>query len=63
MGAKAFLIRPPYQGVCGRHDTEEQRVTSGGLVQCAGGTARSEPISESERANDAASVVGPLRGT
>jgi len=61
MGAKAFLIRPPYQGVCGRHDTEERRVTSGGLVQCASGTARSEPISE--RANDAASLVGPLRGT
>jgi hypothetical protein len=63
MGAKALLIRPPHQGVCGRHGTEERCVTSGGLAQFAGGAVISEPISESEKVSDAASVVGPLRGT
>ena len=63
MGAKAFLIRPPHQGVCGRHGMEERCVTSGGLAQFAGGAASSEPISESEGASGAASVVGPLQGT
>ena len=32
MGAKASLIHPPYQGVCGRHGGEDQCVTPGGLV-------------------------------
>jgi hypothetical protein len=45
-GGEGVLIHPPYQGVCGRHDTEEQRVTSGELVGFAGGTAISEPISD-----------------
>src|SRR5882762_7147157 len=27
------LIHPPHQGVCGRHGTEEQRVTSGELTE------------------------------
>jgi len=31
--AKALLIHPPHQGGCGRHGTEEQRVTSGGLAE------------------------------
>jgi hypothetical protein len=33
---EGVLIHPPYQGVCGRHDTEEQRVTSGELTQVRG---------------------------
>ena len=63
METKALLIRPPHQGVCGRHGTEERCVTSGELAQFAGGTAISEPISESEKVSDAAPAVGPLRGT
>jgi hypothetical protein len=31
--AKALLIHPPHQGACGRHGTEEQCVTSGGLAE------------------------------
>ena len=62
-GGEGVLIHPPYQGVCGRHGTEERCVTSGGLAQFAGGAVISEPISESEKVSDAASVVGPLRGT
>ncbi len=61
--AKAPLIHPPHQGVCGRHGTEEQRVTSGGLARSSGGTGESEPISESEVASDAVPVVGRVRGT
>ena len=45
MEAKALLIHPPHQGVCGRHGREEQRVTSGGLAGSAGGAAESKPIS------------------
>ena len=51
---------PPHQGACGRHGMEEQRVTSGELAESAGGTAVSKPISESEKASDALSVVGRL---
>jgi hypothetical protein len=58
MKAKAFSFVPPYQGVCGRHDTEEQRVTSGELTESMGGTVENGPISESEKASDARSVVG-----
>ena len=57
-GAKAFSFNPPHQGVCGWHGTEEQRVTSGGLAGSPGGTGVSRPISESEVASDALSVVG-----
>ena len=32
---EGVLIHPPYQGDCGRHGTEEQRVTSGGLTEAA----------------------------
>ena len=42
---------------------EEQRVTSGELAESAGGTAASKPISESEKASDALSVVGRLHST
>ena len=45
-GGEGVLIHPPHQGVCGRHGTEEQRVTSGGLVRSPGGAGGSEPISE-----------------
>jgi hypothetical protein len=38
-------------------------VTSGGLAASPGGTGVSRPISESERASDALSVVGRLNGT
>jgi hypothetical protein len=48
-GGEGVLIHPPYRGVCRRHDTEEQRVTSGGLAESLGGTRVSRPISESER--------------
>jgi hypothetical protein len=33
---EGVLIHPPYQGVCGRHDKEEQRVTSGELALVCG---------------------------
>jgi hypothetical protein len=55
---KAFLIHPPHQGDCGRHGTEEQRVTSGELAESPGDTGVSEPISKSEVGSDALSVVG-----
>ena len=57
---EGVLIHPPHQGVCGRHGTEERRVTSGELAKFAGGTAISEPISVSEGASEAASVVRQL---
>jgi hypothetical protein len=63
MGAKAFLIHPPYQGVCGRHGTEDQGVTPGGLDSFSEGTERSNPISVSERGRSAGRVVGPPRST
>ena len=62
-GGEGVLIHPPDQGVCGRHGTEEQCVTSGGLAASLGGTGVSGPISESEMASDALSVVGRLNGT
>ena len=57
-GGEGVLIHPPHQGVCTRHGTEELCVTPGELAWSAGGTAESKPISESEVASDAASVVG-----
>src|SRR5215469_10798675 len=57
------LIHPPYQGECGRHGMEEQRVTSGELAESPGGTGVSEPISASEEASNALSVVGRLNIT
>ena len=62
-GGEGIFIHPPYQGVCGRHGTEEQRVTSGELTESPGGTGVSGPISESEVASDALSVVGRLNIT
>jgi RNA-directed DNA polymerase len=60
---EGVLIHPPHQGDCGRHGTEEQRVTSGELAESPGGTGVSRPISESEVASDALSVVGRLNTT
>jgi hypothetical protein len=60
---EGVLIHPPYQGVCGRHGMEEQRVTSGGLAGSSGGTGVSKPISESEVVSKALSVVGRLNST
>jgi hypothetical protein len=62
-GGEGVLIHPPHQGVCGRHSTEEQHVTSGGLAASPGGSGVSGPISESEMASNALSVVGWLRST
>jgi hypothetical protein len=63
IGGEGVLIPPPHQGVCGRHGTEEQRVTSGELAESPGGTGVSGPISESEVASDALSVVRRLNST
>ena len=62
-GGEGVLIHPLYQGVCGWHGTEEQRVTSGGLAETLGGTGVSEPISGSEVASDALPVGGRLSST
>ena len=35
-GDEGVLIHPPHQGVCGRHGTEEQHVTSGGAGRVSG---------------------------
>ena len=59
MEAKAFSFTHRTK-VCGRHGREEQGVTSGGLAESAGGTGVSEPISASETASEARSVVGRL---
>jgi len=60
---EGVLIHPPYQGDCGRHGAEEQRVTSGGLTESLGGTRVSRPISGSEMASDTRSVDGRLCST
>src|SRR5947208_10940919 len=60
---EGVLIHPPHQGVCGRHGTEEQRVTSGGLAESPGGTGVSEAISGSERASGSRPVDGRLSST
>jgi len=60
---EGVLIHPPHQGDCGRHGTEEQHVTSGELTESLGGTGVSRPISASEVASDAQSVVGRLNIT
>jgi hypothetical protein len=45
MEAKAFFTHPSYQGVCGRHGTEDLDVTPGGLKAFPGGTGITDPIS------------------
>ena len=44
-GGEGVLIHPPYQGVCGRHGTEDPDVTPGGLVRFPSGIGISDPIS------------------
>jgi hypothetical protein len=44
-GSEGALTHPSYQGVCGRHGTEDLDVTPGGLVVFSGGTGISNPIS------------------
>src|SRR5215471_427737 len=63
METKAFSFTHHHQGVCGRHGTEEECVTSGGLAESPDGTGVSGPISESEVASEALSVVGRLNST
>jgi hypothetical protein len=63
MEAKAFLIHPPHQGVCGRHGTEDLSVTPGGLSGSSGGTEGSDPISASEVGSGVLGVVGRLGST
>jgi len=48
-GGEGALIHPPHQGVCGRHGTEDQYVTPGGLAGSPGGTGGSDPISGAKR--------------
>jgi hypothetical protein len=62
-GGEGVLILPPYQGVCGRHGTEDHDVTPGGLVRFSEGTERSDPISDSEVGSRAGRVVGPPHST
>jgi len=63
MEAKAFLIHPPHQGVCGRHGMEDLSVTPGGLSGSSGGTEGSDPISASEVGSGVLGVVGRLGST
>lgn len=44
-GGEGVLTHPSYQGVCGRHGTEDLDVTPGGLMRFPGGTGISDPIS------------------
>ena len=62
-GGEGALVHPPHQGVCGRHDAEDQRVTSGGLTWFPGGSGGSVPISESETGSGATRVVGQPSST
>ena len=63
MKAKAFSFTRRTKVFADGTVRKEQRVTSGGLAGSAGGTGVSGPISESEVASDALSVVGRLNGT
>jgi len=57
-GGEGVLIHPPHQGVCGRHGTEDQHVTPGGLAGSPGGAGGSNPISGSEVGSGILRVVG-----
>ena len=52
-GGEGVLIHHRTKGVCRRHGTEEQRVTSGGLAETPAGTGVSGLINESEVASNA----------
>jgi hypothetical protein len=62
-GGEGILIHPLYQGVCGRHGTEDHDVTPGGLGGFLAGTRRSDPISASEMGSSARRVVGRPNST
>jgi hypothetical protein len=47
--SEGVLTHPSYQGVCGRHSTEDLEVTPGGLVVFPGGTGISDPISRTAK--------------
>ena len=51
-GGEGGLIHPPYQGVCGRHGTEDLDVTPGWLIRFPSGIGISDPISVSEMGSD-----------
>src|SRR5205823_2069563 len=61
-GGEGVLIHPPYQGVCGRHGTEEPHVTwrRTGRV-CGRHHSKRAYKPAGERASDAGSVVGRLQ--
>ena len=64
MGAKAFLIHPPHQGVCGRHGTEDLCVTPVELMRSPSGigvTGLYKP--RGEVSPDVARAVGPPSST
>ncbi len=63
MEAKALLIHPSYQGVCGRHGMEDWCVTPGELARFPCGDGISDPISKSEMGSDASQVVGQPNST
>jgi hypothetical protein len=48
-GGEGVLIHPSYQGVCGRHGTEDQCVTPGELAGFLSGIRISDPISEERK--------------
>ncbi len=54
-GDEGVLIHPPHQGVCGRHGTEEQRVTSGGADRVSG-WHRSKQTYKRKRSGERSSV-------
>jgi hypothetical protein len=63
-GSEGVLTHPSYQGVCGRHGTEDLDVTPGGLVAFSGGTGISDPIKpRGEVGSDARRVVGQPNST
>ena len=49
---EGILIHPPYQGVCGRHGTEDLDVTPGGLIRLPSGIGISNSISICEMRSD-----------
>jgi len=63
-GSEGVLTHPSYQGVCGRHGTEDLGVTPGGLVVFSGGTGINDPISRKAKwESDARRVVGQPSST
>ena len=63
MEAKAFSFTHRTKVFADGTVRKNKRVTSGGLAESPGGTGVSGPISESEVASDALSVVGRLNST